>query len=39
MMNLQIAKERVNQIETVWMKFEKWLWKSMKYPQPSENWK
>ena len=39
MMNLQMAKERVNQVDTVWIVMVKFVWKSRKVPQDQEYWK
>ena len=36
MMNLQMARERVNQMETVWIMRVKLVWKSRKIPQARE---
>ena len=35
-MNLQMAKESVNQVETVWIVMVKFVWKSRKVPQDQE---
>ena len=36
MMNLQMARERVSQMATVWIIRVKLVWKSMKMPQARE---
>ena len=38
MMNLQMARERVSQMETVWIMMVKLVWKSRKMPQASKYW-
>ena len=37
MMNLQMARERVSQMETVWIMMLKLVWNKRKYPQAKEN--
>ena len=37
MMNLQVARERVSQMATVWIMLLKLLWNKRKYPQAKEN--
>ena len=37
MMNLQIARERVSQMDTVWIMMLKLVWNKRKYPQAREN--
>ena len=37
MMNLQMARERVSQMDTVWIMMLKLVWNKRKYPQAREN--
>ena len=36
-MNLQMARERVSQMDTVWIMMLKLVWNKRKYPQAREN--
>ena len=36
MMNLQMARERVSQVETVWIMMVKLMWNSRNVPQDQE---